>query len=152
MCAGNINIPVMPNWALNRTLCGGPGLGCKILAQTRPAAKCRLATTLGVVYPKFCGQQKHRTRERHLRSTAVILGVQATKRSTMISLLFTVFRVSLCTPSKLIVRVPTSRRLLCSHAGSRSAMSSVPQFPTSARATPNPAFNRTHCGVPAFGL
>ena len=37
---------VWPNRSLNRTLCGGPGLGFKILAQTRPAAKCRLASTL----------------------------------------------------------------------------------------------------------
>ena len=37
----------MPNWSLNRTLCGGPGLGSKSLAHTRPAAKCRLARTLG---------------------------------------------------------------------------------------------------------
>ena len=36
-----------PNLALNRTLCGSPGLGSKSLAQTRPAAKCRLASTLG---------------------------------------------------------------------------------------------------------
>ena len=38
-----------PNRSLNRTLCGSPGLGFKSLAQTRPAAKCRLASTLGVV-------------------------------------------------------------------------------------------------------
>ena len=31
------------NLALNRTFCGGPRLGYKILAQTQPAAKCRLA-------------------------------------------------------------------------------------------------------------
>ena len=54
MWVGNLNIPVMPNWALNRTLCGGPGLGYKILAQTRPAAKCRLATTLGRTFSKPC--------------------------------------------------------------------------------------------------
>ena len=36
-----------PNRSLNRTLCGSPGLGFKSLAQTRPAAKCRLASTLG---------------------------------------------------------------------------------------------------------
>ena len=35
-----------PNRSLNRTLCSGPGLGFKSLAQTRPAAKCRLASTL----------------------------------------------------------------------------------------------------------
>ena len=34
---------VRPNRSLNRTLCGGPGLGFKSLAQTRPTAKCRLA-------------------------------------------------------------------------------------------------------------
>ena len=39
---------VWPNRSLNRTLCGGPGLGFKSLAQTRPAAKCRLASTLGL--------------------------------------------------------------------------------------------------------
>ena len=39
---------VRPNRSLNRTLCGGPGLGFKSLAQTRPAAKCRLASTLGL--------------------------------------------------------------------------------------------------------
>ena len=38
---------LLPNRALNRTFCGGPRLGYKILAQTRPAAKCRLACTLG---------------------------------------------------------------------------------------------------------
>ena len=38
---------VLPNWSFNRTLCGGPSLGSKILAQTRPAAKCRLTRTLG---------------------------------------------------------------------------------------------------------
>ena len=32
-----------PNPTLNRTLCGGPSLGFKILAQTRPIAKRRLA-------------------------------------------------------------------------------------------------------------
>ena len=31
------------NLALNRTFCSGPRLGYKILAQTQPAAKCRLA-------------------------------------------------------------------------------------------------------------
>ena len=31
------------NSSLNRTFCGGPRLGYKILAQTQPAAKCRLA-------------------------------------------------------------------------------------------------------------
>ena len=31
------------NLALNRTFCGGPRLGYKILAQTQPAAKSRLA-------------------------------------------------------------------------------------------------------------
>ena len=31
------------NLSLNRTFCGGPRLGYKILAQTQPAAKCRLA-------------------------------------------------------------------------------------------------------------
>ena len=31
------------NLALNRTFCGGPRLGYKILAQTQPTAKCRLA-------------------------------------------------------------------------------------------------------------
>ena len=31
------------NSTLNRTFCGGPRLGYKILAQTQPAAKCRLA-------------------------------------------------------------------------------------------------------------
>ena len=31
------------NSSLNRTFCGGPRLGYKILAQTRPTAKCRLA-------------------------------------------------------------------------------------------------------------
>ena len=36
-----------PNSSLNRTFCGKPALGYKILAQTRPAAKCRLAQTLG---------------------------------------------------------------------------------------------------------
>ena len=41
------NQAARPNWSLNRTLCGGPGLGFKSLAQTRPAAKCRLASTLG---------------------------------------------------------------------------------------------------------
>ena len=32
-----------PNPPLNRTLCGGPSLGLKSIAQTRPTAKCRLA-------------------------------------------------------------------------------------------------------------
>ena len=41
---------VRPNRSLNRTLCGGPGLGFKSLAQTRPAAKCRLASTLKLSY------------------------------------------------------------------------------------------------------
>ena len=36
------------NLALNRTFCGGQRLGYKILAQTQPAAKCRLACTLGL--------------------------------------------------------------------------------------------------------
>ena len=31
------------NLALNRKFCGGPRLGYKILAQTQPTAKCRLA-------------------------------------------------------------------------------------------------------------
>ena len=31
------------NLALNRTFCGGPRLGYKILAQTQPTANCRLA-------------------------------------------------------------------------------------------------------------
>ena len=31
------------NLSLNRTFCSGPRLGYKILAQTQPAAKCRLA-------------------------------------------------------------------------------------------------------------
>ena len=31
------------NSSLNRTFCGGPRLGYKILAQTQPTAKCRLA-------------------------------------------------------------------------------------------------------------
>ena len=31
------------NSTLNRTFCGGPCLGYKILAQTQPATKCRLA-------------------------------------------------------------------------------------------------------------
>ena len=39
---------VLPNWSLNRTLCGSPILGFKSLAQNRPTAKCRLARTLGV--------------------------------------------------------------------------------------------------------
>ena len=42
------NQAARPNWSLNRTLCGGPGLGFKSLAQTRPTAKCRLASTLGI--------------------------------------------------------------------------------------------------------
>ena len=124
----------------------------KIRAQTRHAAKCRLTFTLDVVYSKFCGHQRHRTCERHFLSTAAILGTQETNRSNLIPLFFTVFRVNVCTSSKLTVRVPASRRLLCSHAGSRSAMPAVLKFPAFARATPNPAFNRTHCGVPAFGL
>ena len=33
---------VGPNRSLNRTLCGGPGLGFKSLAQTRPADQLRL--------------------------------------------------------------------------------------------------------------
>ena len=40
------NQAARPNWSLNRTLCGSPGLGFKSLAQTRPTAKCRLASTL----------------------------------------------------------------------------------------------------------
>ena len=36
---------VWPNRSLNRTLCSGPGLGFKSLAQTQPAANCRLAQT-----------------------------------------------------------------------------------------------------------
>ena len=44
----------MANPSLNRTLCGGPGLGFKSLAQTRPAAKCRLASTLGRTFSKPC--------------------------------------------------------------------------------------------------
>ena len=32
-----------PNPTLNRTVCGGPSLGFKSIAQTRPAANCRLA-------------------------------------------------------------------------------------------------------------
>ena len=40
---------VLPNWSFNRTLCGGPSLGSKSLAQTRPTAKCRLTRTLGVI-------------------------------------------------------------------------------------------------------
>ena len=44
---------VRPNRSLNRTLCGGPGLGFKSLAQTRPAAKCRLASTLGLTTSCF---------------------------------------------------------------------------------------------------
>ena len=39
---------VWPNRSLNRTLCGGPGLGFKSLAQTQPTAKCRLASTLAI--------------------------------------------------------------------------------------------------------
>ena len=39
---------MMPNHSLNRTFCGSPRLGYKILAQTLPAAKCRLAQTLGL--------------------------------------------------------------------------------------------------------
>ena len=35
--------PVLPNWALNLTLCGGPILGSKSLTQNSPTAKCRLA-------------------------------------------------------------------------------------------------------------
>ena len=124
----------------------------KIRAQTRPTVKCRLARTLGVVYPKFFGQQRQRPRERHLFSTAAILSVHAAKRSNQIPLFSTVFRVHVCTSSKLTVRAAPSRRLLCSHAGSRSAMPAVLKLPASALATPNPAFNRTHCGVPAFGL
>ena len=34
---------VRPNPPLNRTLCGGPSLGFKSLAQTQPTAKCQLA-------------------------------------------------------------------------------------------------------------
>ena len=55
----------------------------------------------------------------------------------------TVFRGKVCTSSRLNVRVPISRRLLCSHAGSCSTMLAVLQFPAFARATPNWAFNRT---------
>ena len=40
---------VLPNWSLNRTLCGSPILGFKSLAQNRPTAKCRLARTLGLI-------------------------------------------------------------------------------------------------------
>ena len=46
-----------PNRSLNRTLCGGPGLGFKSLAQTRPAAKCRLASTLASSVEKFVAHQ-----------------------------------------------------------------------------------------------
>ena len=35
-------------------LCGGPSLGFKSLAQTRPAAKCRLASTLGLTSTARC--------------------------------------------------------------------------------------------------
>jgi len=34
---------LMANHSLNRTLCGGPILGSKSLAQNQPTAKCRLA-------------------------------------------------------------------------------------------------------------
>ena len=50
---------VWPNLALNRTLCGSPGLGSKILAQTRPAAKCRLASTLGILWRSGTTSQKY---------------------------------------------------------------------------------------------
>ena len=39
----NSLIHVQPNTSLKRTLCGGPSLGFKSLAQTRPTAKCRFA-------------------------------------------------------------------------------------------------------------
>ena len=45
-------VKVRPNLPLNRTLCGGPSLGFKSLAQTRPAAKGRLAQTIGAVETK----------------------------------------------------------------------------------------------------
>ena len=47
---GSLPDAVMANTSLNRTLCGGPSLGFKSLAQTRPAAKCRLARTLGLTF------------------------------------------------------------------------------------------------------
>ena len=46
--SGSLPGAVMANTSLNRTLCGGPSLGFKSVAQTRPTAKCRLARTLGV--------------------------------------------------------------------------------------------------------
>ena len=49
-----LSTAVLPNWSLNRTLCGGLGLGFKSLAQTQPTAKCRLARTLGRTFSKPC--------------------------------------------------------------------------------------------------
>ena len=46
--SGTLPGAVMANPSLNRTLCGGPSLGSKSLAQTRPTAKCRLARTLAI--------------------------------------------------------------------------------------------------------
>ena len=80
-----------PNLSLNRTFCGSPGLGLKILAQTRPTAKCRLAQTLGLAgtasdppHPKptprgkqnspgvaftsfLCYERQRKSAKRHLR-------------------------------------------------------------------------------------
>ena len=63
---------VRPNWSLNRTLCGSPGLGFKSVAQTRPTAKCRLARTLGPAekqsdLPSLCQTPHPHVRKRESR-------------------------------------------------------------------------------------
>ena len=59
-----------PNQSLNRTFCGGPGLGLKSLAQTRPATKCRLAQTLGLTI-STCGVRRVKTANSNLAALRV---------------------------------------------------------------------------------
>ena len=53
-CLHFVSCSLWPNPSLNLTLCGGPILGPKSLAQNSPTTKCRLAQTLGPTQNPAC--------------------------------------------------------------------------------------------------
>ena len=96
----------MANQSLNRTLCGGPGLGFKSLAQTRPAAKCRLASTLGLLGNNMASLdfEKEKTvfRDYYSEHQKLLLDAEVFFRSLIGSLLAT---SSVITPPSVMGRV-----------------------------------------------
>ena len=134
---------LLPNWALNRTFCGSPRLGYKILAQTRPAAKCRLACTLGTTreIPRTSSPRLGETPRlsNQISSSNCIRCLRNAKTSSNCTRCLRNAKTSFA-PSKWHF-VPQCTSLSSTHAIA----------PKLCALLPNWALNRTFCGGPRLG-